>query len=142
MDPLQRLTDADLRSLAAALRAGRLAPPFAAVGVGRVVSRPLAADLTERMQALADEGMRAEHIAVLAEAVRAATFSLISGEASRRSRVRFRYQLPIPCQLANSFATEPPGGKKETTIWPATPCRGGISSSLRIPSMFERVQSA
>lgn len=69
MDPLQRLTDADLRSFAAALRAGRLAPPFAAVGVGRVVAGPLVVELAERMQALADEGMRPDHIAVLAEAV-------------------------------------------------------------------------
>lgn len=69
MDPLQRLTDADLRSLAAALRAGRLAPPFATVGVGRVVAGPLAAELAERMQALTGEGMRPDHIAVVAEAV-------------------------------------------------------------------------
>ncbi len=69
MDPLQRLTDADLRSLVAALRAGRLAPPFAAVGVGRVVAGPLAADLADRMQALADEGMRPDHLAVVTEAV-------------------------------------------------------------------------
>jgi phosphatidylserine/phosphatidylglycerophosphate/cardiolipin synthase-like enzyme len=69
---LQQLTDADLRSLASTLRAGRLAPPFAAVGVGRIVSGPLAAELAGRMQALADEGMRSDHIAVLAEAVLAA----------------------------------------------------------------------
>ena len=71
-DPFQRLTDSDLRSLAAALRAGRLAPPFAAVGVGRVVAGPLAGELADRMQALADAGMRPDHLAVVAEAVLAA----------------------------------------------------------------------
>ena len=71
-DPFQRLTDSDLRSLASALRAGRLAPPFAGVGVGRVVAGPLAAEVADRMQALAEEGMRPDHLAVVVEAVSAA----------------------------------------------------------------------
>ena len=36
-DPLQQLTDADLRTLAAALAGGRLAEPYTTVGVGRFV---------------------------------------------------------------------------------------------------------
>ena len=71
-DPLQRLTDADLRAVVSALRAGRLVPPFAAVVVGRVVSAPLAEDLADRMQTLADEGMQPGHIAVVAEGILAA----------------------------------------------------------------------
>lgn len=71
-DPFQQLTDADLRSLASALRAGRLAPPFATVSLSRVVSAPLAARLAHHMQELADQGMRSDHLAVVAEAVLAA----------------------------------------------------------------------
>ena len=59
--------------------------------------------------------------ASVAEAVSVVTICLISGEASRRPLVRFRYQLPICCQVLNPFAPAPPGGKKDTTICPATP---------------------
>src|SRR5450631_1531173 len=69
---------------------------------------------------------------VLAEAVRVVTCCLISGDASRRPLVRLRYQFPISSQLPKPFAVAPPGGKKETIIWPAIPSIGGISASLRI----------
>ena len=40
---------------------------------------------------------------------------------------------PISRQLVNPFVPEPPGGKKDTIIWPASPSHGGMSSSGRIP---------
>src|SRR5882762_3460108 len=68
------------------------------------------------------------------EEVNASTFALISEEAPMRPLSRFQYQVPISLQLLKLFLDdEPPGGKKDTTIWPRTPATGGISSSGRIP---------
>src|SRR2546421_7592599 len=69
---------------------------------------------------------------VTAEAVRVVADCLISAEASRRPAVKLRYQFPISCQLPKPLEDGPPGGKKDTTICPAIPAIGGISSSLRI----------
>src|SRR5271166_2826998 len=70
---------------------------------------------------------------VFDEAVIDAAVCLISAEASRRPLVRFRYQLPLCCQLENPFDAGPQAGNKDTTIWPSTPSRGGMSTSLRMP---------
>src|SRR5207249_9693155 len=74
------------------------------------------------------------------EAVRAATFCLISAEASNRPAIRPLYQVPISRQSLNTFAEAPPGGKRDTIISPATPGNGGICSSSRIPFTSEIVQ--
>jgi len=71
-DPLQALSDADLRTLASALAGGRLAPPYTSVGVGRVVRPEMAGAVTGRLANLTDVGMRPEHVAVVVEAVLAA----------------------------------------------------------------------
>src|SRR6266849_562827 len=66
---------------------------------------------------------------VAVEAVRDATFCLISGEASRRPWVSPLYRVPISDQLRKPrFA--PPGGTRDTIMSPATPFHGGISASL------------
>src|SRR5271157_4208772 len=70
---------------------------------------------------------------VFDEAVSDDVVCLISAEASRRPLVRLTYQLPICCQLENPFDAGPPAGKKDTTICPSTPSRGGMSASLRMP---------
>src|SRR6266478_4083514 len=69
---------------------------------------------------------------VCAEAVSVATCCVICAEASRRPLVKWLYQFPISRQLAKPLAEGPPGGKKETIIWPSTPSIGGISTSFRI----------
>src|SRR5450432_432448 len=74
---------------------------------------------------------------VVADAVSAATFCLISGEGSRRPRVRLRYQEPISVQLTNPRFW-PPGGNSEINIAPATPRQGGISPSGLIALMSLR----
>src|ERR1019366_4899752 len=66
------------------------------------------------------------------EAVSVLTICLISGDGSRRPLVRFRYQFPICCQVENPLVVAPPGGENDTTICPATPAIGGMSSSLRM----------
>src|SRR5690348_6878785 len=66
------------------------------------------------------------------EAVRAATFCLISADASNLPATSPLYQVPISRQPLNTFAEDPPGGKRETIISPATPGSGGICSSFRI----------
>jgi phosphatidylserine/phosphatidylglycerophosphate/cardiolipin synthase-like enzyme len=68
-DVLLTLTDADLWVLAAALRSGRLAPPFTAVGLGQFCSGAAARPLATRMQELAEEGLKGEYLALLAETV-------------------------------------------------------------------------
>jgi phosphatidylserine/phosphatidylglycerophosphate/cardiolipin synthase-like enzyme len=70
-DPLQQLTDADLRTLAAALTGGRLTPPFTSVGVGRVVGSVAAGPVAVRLSELADRGMRPEHVALVLDAIAA-----------------------------------------------------------------------
>jgi hypothetical protein len=61
-DLLQLLTDSDLSALAAALRSGRLAPPFTPVAVLRFCAVPAAAVVAEQMQQLADDGMAPRHL--------------------------------------------------------------------------------
>src|SRR6266496_3307594 len=75
------------------------------------------------------------------EAVRAATFCLISADASSRPATRPLYQVPISRQSLNALFEVPPGGKRDTIISPATPARGGIRSSSRIAFTSETVQS-
>jgi phosphatidylserine/phosphatidylglycerophosphate/cardiolipin synthase-like enzyme len=66
-DPFQALTDTALRSLADALRAGRLAPPYATLGHG--VARELVRPVVDRLEALGGQGMRPDHIAVVLDAI-------------------------------------------------------------------------
>jgi phosphatidylserine/phosphatidylglycerophosphate/cardiolipin synthase-like enzyme len=66
-DALDLLTDADLSALASGLRSGRLHAPIAAVAVQRFCSSEHAAAVADRLQRLHEEGMRPEHLALLAE---------------------------------------------------------------------------
>jgi hypothetical protein len=69
MDALDLLTDADLATLASALRSGRLHSPFTAVSLGRICPPAHAAVIAARMQQLHDEGMQPQHLALLAETI-------------------------------------------------------------------------
>ena len=63
-DLFQLLTDSDLTAVAAALRSGRLSPPFTSAAVQRFCAASAAAAVAERMQQLADDGMAPRHIAL------------------------------------------------------------------------------
>src|SRR6266850_1670757 len=68
------------------------------------------------------------------EVANSTTFCWIWGEAPMRPLAKFQYQVPISRQLLKPFLSEkPPGGKKDTIIWPRTPATGGISGSGLIP---------
>lgn len=69
MDVLQRLSAADLAALAAALRSGRLAPPFTEVSVRRLCGGTLAAAIAAGLATLAADGMQPKHLAYLLESV-------------------------------------------------------------------------
>lgn len=70
IDGLAALNDRDLESLAAALRGGRLGPPFAAVAIERVISRNNAEPVASAFERLAALGFSAEQIAVSLEVLR------------------------------------------------------------------------
>src|SRR2546430_135006 len=69
MNPLLQLSTPDLEGLAAALRGGRLMPPFSTLAVQRFVSPQFAAELTNELQALVDRGDDPEQIALACELV-------------------------------------------------------------------------
>jgi phosphatidylserine/phosphatidylglycerophosphate/cardiolipin synthase-like enzyme len=66
---LSSISDSDLRALAAALRSGRLSPPFTAVAVRRFVSTHAADAVAREINALGLQGLSASHIAVTLELV-------------------------------------------------------------------------
>jgi hypothetical protein len=67
-DALPLLPDADLLALAAALRSGRLAPPFTPAAVRRFCGGAQAAAAASGLQALVEEGLALRHLALLLEA--------------------------------------------------------------------------
>jgi hypothetical protein len=67
-DSLALLPDADLLALAAALRSGRLAPPFTPASVSRFCGGEHAAAAAAGLHTLAEEGMAPRHLALLLEA--------------------------------------------------------------------------
>jgi phosphatidylserine/phosphatidylglycerophosphate/cardiolipin synthase-like enzyme len=76
MDALHQLTDADLSALAAALRSGRLAPPYEVVSIRRYSAVDYATTVTATLHQLDVEGFPPHHLARLME-------SIISARASR-----------------------------------------------------------
>ena len=64
-DELLQLADSDLRELAAVLRARRLAAPFTAMSVQRLIASPAAGDVAGELQRLADQGFQAEQMAAM-----------------------------------------------------------------------------
>jgi len=67
---LTNLSIHDLDTLAAALRSGRLIPPFTEPAVGWIVHGSLAESVTEDLTALADSGFDGKHISILLDALR------------------------------------------------------------------------
>jgi len=70
-EALHRLTDEDLRQLCAALRSGRLSPPFTTLGLDRFVSPERAAAAAPVMQKLFEEGLKPEHLAWMLDLLKA-----------------------------------------------------------------------
>lgn len=64
-DGLLQLADGDLLELAAVLRARRIAAPFTAMSVQRLIASPAAGMVAEELQRLADQGFQAEQIAAM-----------------------------------------------------------------------------
>ena len=62
---LLQLSEGDLRSIATALRSGRLGPPFPSVALQRIVSTRLAGQLADDLQGLHEQGFTPEHIATI-----------------------------------------------------------------------------
>lgn len=71
IDPFQQLSDADLGTLATALKVGRLIPPYTEVGVRRIVSADMATSVASRLSELGQQGMRPEHAALVLETIAA-----------------------------------------------------------------------
>jgi hypothetical protein len=69
MDALYPLTDADLVTLASALRSGRMHAPFSIVSVQRYCAAIHADNIAICLQRLNDDGMQSHHLALLAEAI-------------------------------------------------------------------------
>jgi phosphatidylserine/phosphatidylglycerophosphate/cardiolipin synthase-like enzyme len=78
-DELLQLADSDLRELAAVLRVRRLAAPFTAMSVQRLIAAPTAGAVAGELQRLADQGFQAEQIATM--------FDLLVQDRCRRPRV-------------------------------------------------------
>ncbi|MGH7551632.1 MAG: hypothetical protein ACREMQ_01225, partial [Longimicrobiales bacterium] len=68
-DALHALATHDLRSLADALRGGRLEPPFSALAVSRFVAPGIVRDASAMLQALAAAGASSGVIALFLDAV-------------------------------------------------------------------------
>jgi phosphatidylserine/phosphatidylglycerophosphate/cardiolipin synthase-like enzyme len=64
-DDLLQLADSDLRELAAALRGRRLAPPFTAMSIQRLIAGPGTGAVAAELQRLADQGFAAEQLATI-----------------------------------------------------------------------------
>jgi phosphatidylserine/phosphatidylglycerophosphate/cardiolipin synthase-like enzyme len=73
---IQSLSDADLREIGLALRSGRLSSPFAFASIQRYCSAETAGPVAQTMQQLADDGMKAEHLALLFESLAEAKTNL------------------------------------------------------------------
>jgi phosphatidylserine/phosphatidylglycerophosphate/cardiolipin synthase-like enzyme len=69
MGAFDPLTDADLVTLCGALRSGRLHEPFSAVSLQRYCPVAQAVEVASCLQQLHDEGMKPQHLALLAESV-------------------------------------------------------------------------
>ncbi len=82
---LQKLSVADLRDLAAALRSGRLSPPYGHLSVQRILNGNMAAAVATHFQELAGTGFGHDQIAT--------TLELLA--ADRQSRLRFDDQLDV-----------------------------------------------
>lgn len=69
MSPLQELTAADMRALADALRAGRISPPFSALGAQRYCGGTDAAEVAAGLQEMAALGATPQAIAFSLELI-------------------------------------------------------------------------
>jgi phosphatidylserine/phosphatidylglycerophosphate/cardiolipin synthase-like enzyme len=87
------LSDDDLRNISAALRSGRLNPPFRSMGLQRFVSASVGDGLACQFQSLHEQGFNAGQIAVLLEALS-----------------KDRLQRPRPEDMFDLVTTGPKGG--------------------------------
>ena len=69
-DQLVKLTDADLQTLAAALRSGRLVVPITAIAIQRFVSPGIADEATREIESLMSQGLTLPQVASVFDFVR------------------------------------------------------------------------
>ncbi len=68
-EKLTNLGDSDLHSIAAALRSGRLAPPFSSLALQRFVQDSVAGCTAEGLQGLSDQGFQPAQIALVLDLI-------------------------------------------------------------------------
>jgi phosphatidylserine/phosphatidylglycerophosphate/cardiolipin synthase-like enzyme len=68
---IQALSETDLHEIAAALRSGRLSPPFTTASLQRFCSGGNERFLAVEMQGLADDGLKTDHLALMLDALAA-----------------------------------------------------------------------
>ena len=95
-DPLLSLASDELRQLASALEAGRLTPPYSAVGLQRFVGHTIAADVADSLSEIAADGCGP---AALARFIR-----LLAAESDQHPRLEDVVQLVAtgPTELDNA----------------------------------------
>ena len=71
MIELLNLADRDMQEIAAALRSGRLSPPFSAISVQRILPGPMPSALVESLKRAGEQGFSAEQTAAMLELLRA-----------------------------------------------------------------------
>ncbi len=99
---LLRLTNTELRALADALRARRLAAPYGSAAIGRFIAAELSESIAVEFQALAQQGFVAEQLATLMDTV-----------------LTDRSQRPLPDDLLDLVTTGPeaPGfANRDTSV--------------------------
>lgn len=69
---IQTLSETDLREIAAALRSGRLAPPFTATALRRFCSAENHKFVAIEMQGLTDDGLKPDHLALMLDSLASA----------------------------------------------------------------------
>ena len=97
IDELLRLSTSDLTELVAALRSGRLDPPYTTVGLQRVLTGKAASAVATAMQELTDTGFGPEQVAT--------TLDMIARDRTSRPRVADDMELvttgPEPSGVTN-----------------------------------------
>ena len=136
---LFQLTSEDLSQLAAALRSGRVAPPFSPLVLRRYLPERMAAPVAVELQQRVDEGMESRHLADCLEML-----------------CQDRRQRPVADDLIDLVWTGPeaPGivnldtsvvvremfqTPRNRSWWPAMPCIRVTRSSNRSPNAWTRI---
>ena len=101
MQELVELSDRDLQEVSAALRSGRLSPPFSAIALQRILPGPLRPSVAEILKRFADGGFTAGQIAI--------TLDVLTADRQRRPRLDDIVQLV-------TTGPEADGAQRDTSV--------------------------